>query len=276
MKAFFIVICALLPTLCVAQSPIGHKTYYGAFPQEHSYGKAEYGYLTAESGERIYDGHFKYNSGFESLEGNFKNNRQIGKWIRVRPNNASGPKALVKTVTTVNFNENGYLDGHFKIQEYYRNGTIIDIMDATYRNGRLNGPFKGKVREGTFAGQYRNGIPVGMWKYSWIDLPVDFDKTYSFGHVSVRHVNPATGDVSEELQYMPTYPEYKSRPRGWWTEDLQMRDSRVIAFGLQLYAEIKKHLHIMVNMDGKANEFVVLKIELKCHIFWNLISPTIY
>lgn len=251
MKAFFIAISIFLPVLCVAQSTDGHKTYSGSFPKEYSYGKAMYSYLTSDDGNRIFDGSFKYNSEFESLEGNFKNNRQVGKWILSRPNNSHGPKALVKTVTTVDFGENGYLDGHFKIQEYYRNGTIIDIMDATYRNGRLTGPFKGKDSEGTFSGQYKNSIPVGKWKYSWIDNPVDFDKADSFGHVPVKHVNPATGDVREVFQSMPTYPEYKGRPRGWWIENMQLRDSRSIAFAPMLNAEMQKIYNGRYRWEGK-------------------------
>lgn len=217
---------------CLAQASANHNTYSGPYPESHSFGKATYSYLTSESGERIFDGHFTYTHPSEwSLKGNFKNNRQIGKWIQTTLNNSPGPKALLKTVTTANFGANGYLDGHFRIQDYYRNGTIIDVLDATYRNGRLNGPFKGIVKEGDFSGQYKNGVPVGLWKYSWLEAPVDFDRANDNGYVLVKHVNPATGDISESYESMPTYPDCGIiRPIEWWLRDILMRDSRKIVF----------------------------------------------
>ena len=233
-RAIIYCVVSILSGVCFAQNAAGHKTYSGPFPDSRSHGKATYSYLTSEIGERIFDGHFNYIynyfCGNESLEGNFKNNRQIGKWIKIIPHNSSDSRTPIKTIMTANFGENGYLNGSFKIQEFYHNGTIIDVLDATYRNGKLNGPFKGKVTEGVFFGQYKNGVPTGIWEYSWLESPVDFNKMDEYGRVMVKHTNSATGDILEEYKSMPTYPDDKSREIGWWTRDILMRDSRKIVF----------------------------------------------
>lgn len=222
----------------MAQSSAEHKTYSGAFPYESSGGKATYSYWVSESGERVFDGPFKYTVYYNdkklvSYEGNFKNNRQIGRWTMINyPDHGpfGAPKTLVKTVTTVSFNENGLLDGAFKIQEYYRNGTVIDILNATYQNGQLNGPFKGQVKlKGDLAfcsGQYKNGKPAGLWTYSKLDFPVDFDDVSQYGYVIVKYINKATGDITEKREIIPTYLD-KGKPFEWWLDNTLMRCSRM-------------------------------------------------
>ena len=244
---FTFVIAICFSNTLQAQTSDNHKTYSGPYGnRSRPYGgkitgTATYQYIDDPNGGRIYDGSFKYKDDEITYTGNFKNNRQVGKWIYERLNTSGGPQALIKTVATLTFDENGYLNGAYSEVEHYRNGTQFVLVSTNIiNNDRYDGKYikdvhQNKVGIRKIKGQFKNGVHVGEWVIPWIDGAVNFDKRDSDGKLKIRKVDNSTGDI-QEISY--SISEIFEEPYGFSShsskipelKSLRMRDSRIAYF----------------------------------------------
>ena len=250
---FLLVVCISVSSQ--AQTSDNHKTYSGPYGnRSRPYGgtitgTATYQYIDDPNGGRIYDGSFKYKDEEVTYTGNFKNNRQVGKWVYERLNKYNRPQALVKTVATLTFDENGHLNGPYSEVEHYRNGTqFICVSTNLINNGWFDGKYIKDVHQRgvgirKIKGQYKNGVRVGEWVIPWIDGVVNFDKLDSDGKLKIRKVDNSTGDISE-ISY--SVSEIFKVPSGFSSyysdeipklESLLMRDSRIASFDASISTE---------------------------------------
>ncbi|MDE7155199.1 MAG: hypothetical protein K2N79_02815 [Muribaculaceae bacterium] len=249
---FLLVVCISVSSQ--AQTSDNHKTYSGPYGnRSRPYGgtitgTATYQYIDDPNGGRIYDGSFKYKDDEVTYTGNFKNNRQVGKWVYERLNKNNRPQALVKTVATLTFDENGHLNGPYSEVEHYRNGTqFIWVSTNLINNGWFDGKYIKDVHQSgvgirKIKGQYKNGVRVGEWVIPWIDGVVNFDKLDSEGKLKVRKVDNSTGDI-QEISYRVS--EIFEEPNGFSShsseipglKSLLMRDSRIASFDASISTE---------------------------------------
>lgn len=165
----------------------GLKTYQGDYTMRFGVlneisGKASYQYKDAPDGTRIYEGGFRFETekeryaGWYFVEGQFKNDRQIGKWVWTYQN-VSDHKIRMCIIT---FDENGIPNGAFETCEGFSYGSTKheDIRKDTYTKANIT---KGKVysvaykdRDMTASGRYDTnesgrynayiGQPTGEWE----------------------------------------------------------------------------------------------------------------
>ncbi len=270
MKKLIIIGFLISSILSHAQSFAEHKTYQGEFDN----GKATYTYLPSPTGERIFDGPFKFTHPMQTYQGHFKDNHQVGLWTLVWTHPDAFPGKPIKRITTINFNDEGYVDGNLKIQEFYANGKIVEVVDATYRNGRLNGPFNATFTEGervgkSMSGQYIKGRPAGLWEYSWVDAPVDFDKADWYGNVEVTRISKSTGDITKSFESMPTEPFLMGKV----VNHLQMRDSRIISFRPKLSNQRMDDFRKSIIWEGGSEKPIGFEGSNEQSYHMNLIIP---
>lgn len=231
MKRTCIILTISTALLSSAQTTGSHKTYSGPFGG----GTATYSYLTAADGQRIFDGAFKLTSGTPEdgqkiFSGQFANNLQTGTWqYEETISNKWFKNAQTKTVTTINFDKNGVLDGPITQTDHYRNGTKIVRLKANVKKGIPHGSFYCiDLHEDTIRGQYTYGIPTGLWHIPYKATVVDYDTD---GHPSAKIVDPETGDITilpahdllNETRHFSAYQEWLNPI----TTELTLRDSKI-------------------------------------------------
>lgn len=252
-KTIFFILCLMISTSGLGQSLDVHKTYSGQFGN-YSTGKATYSYILNENGERMFDGPFKYSDGATTYAGNFTKNRQTGKWVRTWVNKLRGPKAVVKTVTTVNFNDKGLLEGAFLIQDHYRSGKVVNVVKANFKNGFIDGQFEANdysinKSEHKITGQFDMGMRIGKWTDSHRNGYVDYDNWNDYSPL-VRTVNESTGDITEEYHLDYDWFRFDWNIQKFLIEhpyidsDLLMRDSKIITMYIQNEFEFPRDFHV--------------------------------
>ncbi|MDE6351922.1 MAG: hypothetical protein K2K88_02110, partial [Muribaculaceae bacterium] len=266
---FLLVVCISVSSQ--AQTSDNHKTYSGPYGnRSRPYGgtitgTATYQYIDDPNGGRIYDGSFKYKDEEVTYTGNFKNNRQVGKWVYERLNKNNCPQALVKTVATLTFDENGHLNGPYSEVEHYRNGTqFICVSTSLINNGWFDGKYIKDVHQRgvgirKIKGQYKNGERVGEWVIPWIDGVVNFDKLDSDGKLKIRKVDNSTGDISEISYRVSEIFEVPSGFSSYYSDEipelksLLMRDSRIASFDASISKDVSTYVsEIKVAVYGRS------------------------
>ena len=260
-RMVFLILCLMISVSSLGQSLDAHKTYSGQFGN-YSTGKATYSYISDENGERLFDGPFKYSDGATTYTGTFTKNRQTGRWVDTWVNTLRGPKARLKTVTTLNFNDKGLLDGAFLIQDHYRSGKVVNVVKANFKNGFIDGPFEANDysinKSGhKITGQFDVGMRIGKWTDSYKNGYVDYDQWNDYSPL-VRTVNESTGDITEEYnldsdwfrvdwkidKFLINHPYRDS--------DLQMRDSRILTLYLSDEIKIPENFSVSATFEEES------------------------
>ena len=215
-KTFLLIVYGLMffsPTF-EARSNVQHKTYRGKFQVNNIFnalldGHVDYEYIEEPDGSRIYDGKFSWEykgSCACRIKGQFFNNLQSGEWHYTEE-----PINRFYTVNerdiTLNFNDQGYLDGDFRFYtytNYYGDETKLDIT-GKFENGILVACTlirSGNVRLSNFKEVYKNvkytstGKPTGTWIYQEeldkYPITVSFDSNGKVSKAGYR--DPRTGD----------------------------------------------------------------------------------
>lgn len=235
MKSIICFLCLMTSVYGLTQNRDEHMTYNGQFGN-NSFDKATYSYILNEDGERVFDGPFKYDNSVTTYIGNFTNNLQTGKWVETWVNKKNGPKALLKRVTTVNFNDKGLQDGAFLIQDYYRNGKVINVVKANFKNGFVDGPFEvndfSESKSGHKAtGQFDMGVRTGKWTDSWINGDIDYDHCNEYGYPLVKTVDESTGDIEKSYGFTDRFDwtiQNLLQTHPYRNDYLHMRDSKIL------------------------------------------------
>lgn len=214
----------------------GDKRYNGkysisgiGFGSEKKVGNAIYDYKDAPDGTRIFEGKFlyTYSSGdySEIVKGNYLNNRQIGtwKWISKSTEPRSiDPDKVEKEEVTINFNNNGKVDGAFRYSYGFygeRNGetkytSARKDVSGDFENGRLKKLRYWSIVDDVIAeGNYSTidaGTPVGKWKVTGGKVPnggvtIEFDNRGNI--ISAVYYDPTTGDKYRAPEWVCRYPE---------------------------------------------------------------------
>ena len=96
-----------------------------------------YEYIDASDGSRIYDGKFEMKDSTSrenfSINGKFKNNKQVGKWIWLATSLEKEDKGKITKKIVLTFDDTGKLNGPFELQ-YRNHETIV----GTFKNGKIS------------------------------------------------------------------------------------------------------------------------------------------
>ncbi len=220
------------------------KTYSGAYPLmflsvEHN-GKATYTYKERDDGERIYHGNFKYSDYWNTLSGNFNNNKQDGQWVRVNKTNAIiNGKNFTGTIKTTITYKNGVLDGLMTITATNNDGIkIATLFSGTIKGDKIIGSvsFTPNERIGTgnsvadakyqylIKGNFDEyGNPMGKWvvQNPTTRITEEYNKD---GSIVCSMTNTATGD-KEDNHYGPMMADYAIEIVNKSIREISMRDS---------------------------------------------------
>lgn len=170
-------------------------------------GNAQYYYKDALDGTRIYEGEFlytfkdRYNS--DIVKGTYLNNRQVGTWKWYSDRNEKEDGIEV----TINFNENGILDGPFEYvwgpYSTFENGdkSIVlerELYKGEYQAGKLKhlryfSRKDGIEAEGDFSTVYP-GTPVGKWEIRRSNRSVTIEFDNQGRPATAYYFDPSTGD----------------------------------------------------------------------------------
>lgn len=195
-------------------------------------GNAQYDYKDAPNGTRIFEGKFLYTYSLKTascsysdiVKGNYLNNRQIGtwKWISKSTEPRSiDPDKVEKEEVTINFNNNGKVDGTFEYSYGFygeRNGkteytSARKDVSGVFENGRLRRLHYWSIKDRVIAeGNYSTidaGTPVGKWKVAGEKVPngsvtIEFDNRGNI--ISAVYVDPTTGDKYRAPEWICRYP----------------------------------------------------------------------
>lgn len=186
-----------------------HKVYSGVFKiKEGLAGDASYTYLASPTGERIFDGPFKFiqpnNSEMKllSYSGNFKNNRQVGDWEIVITEWGDTTR-----ICTFSFDDRGLLSGPL----FYSNAsgdkrsqieTLILFTESVSIDGSViytQADKKNPQNRLLVTGQYSNNKPSGIWELSNYPYPIEqkIDKQGGY-YWETTIVDESTGDKTIE------------------------------------------------------------------------------
>lgn len=187
-------------------------------------GNAQYDYKDAPDGTRIFEGKFSYTyeDRYDSyvVNGNYLNNRQTGTWRWVSKSN--GYSESQKKEVTINFNDNGKLDGSFSYSyglfgEYLGGNKWTSgrkNVSGDFVNGRLKRLYYWSIEDkATAEGYYsttNEGTPVGKWKVTGENVPngsvtVEFDNRGNL--INAVYFDPSTGDKRRVPEWICRYPE---------------------------------------------------------------------
>lgn len=186
-----------------------HKVYSGVFKiKEGLAGHATYTYLASPTGERIFDGPFKFiqpnNSEMKvlSYSGNFKNNRQVGDWKTMITEWGDTTR-----ICSFSFDDRGLLCGPlFYSNASGDNHSLIEALTLFFESGRVDGDvdYTYSIKENPkynirVSGSYNNDKPSGAWKISNYPYPIEqkFDEQGRY-YWETTIVDESTGDKTIE------------------------------------------------------------------------------
>lgn len=211
----------------------GNKRYNGEFSiagvgfstgNGKKVGNAQYDYKDAPDGTRIFEGNFSYtyntSSASDVVKGNYLNNKQVGtwKWISI----LKGYSESKKEEVTINFNDNGKLDGTFA----YSYGLFGEYMgghkwtsgkksvSGDFANGKLKRlrywSIENKVTAEGYYSTIDEGTPVGKWEITGEDIPngsvtIEFDNRGNL--IKNTYIDPTTGDKRYVHEWIYRYPK---------------------------------------------------------------------
>lgn len=220
-----------------------HKVYTGDFQLNDNrvfrYQIASYSYLSSPTGERIFDGPFKHVShsydGYEDIiDGNFKNNRQVGNWKI-----ATIEKGDTTNCCTFHFNDLGLLDGEVMYFNLNRYNLDRERLSFLYSMGRIEGPVaynltnnRGPYLYYGAGGSYQNNEPIGSWYSSNYPHPIVLKKD-QFGNDmwETTTVDESTGDKTTIHEYnLSSLIDIFTPIQGAKNRILQLRDSKVSVY----------------------------------------------
>ena len=227
---------AILCCIAASGQSASRKTYSGPFSILSGHGTATYTYLDAPDGTRIFDGLFTYRGDAYTLTGQFKDDKQYGRWTYTNTYKNPFFKTLTKIVASFSFDEDGLLSGPVSEKAYFKNGTVIEFLSYTLEEGKPDGPCKytnWQNTKETISASFDKGVSVGTWKYTYpgtTPLTVEYDE--KSGKAKVIETDPSTGDKKVYYDKILSSPLEFSFAKPW---NLCLRKSVVSFTSLDPY-----------------------------------------
>ncbi len=192
------------------------KTYNGEFHM-HGFGYsseikkvtgiATYYYRDAPDGTRIFEGDFSFECEHRyeekmkyEVNGSFKNNKQIGKWGWRRTGYQNS--IYVEEECTINFDENGVLNGAFDLWIGSDTNNRDRWMKGVFENGKIASISYKLLDYVTAEGRYnKDGEPMGKWSVTGTDVPPNYVLNYdAYGRcLDAYYIDQSTGDKKRIL-----------------------------------------------------------------------------